>query len=109
MVHKGGYAKFVARARDQGHSWQTMPNLQQEREHLARADRHIAEGARRVAEQIDLIAWMTKKGHDLTEAQKLLRNYEETLAQWRWHRRLIMEEITRLEGSPARGRRLLLT
>jgi hypothetical protein len=70
-----------------------MPNVQQEREHLAQADRHLAEGERRVAEQIILIQHMTERGQDTTEAQRLLRNFEETLEQWHTHRQLILDAI----------------
>jgi hypothetical protein len=70
-----------------------MPNQQQEREHLAKANRDIAEGERRVAEQIILIQQMTERGQDTTQAQQLLQNYEETLEQWYIHRQLILDAI----------------
>jgi hypothetical protein len=72
--------------------------LQMECEHLIMADRHLADGEKRVANQIDLIAWMIQKDHDITEAQKLLRNFEETLEQWHVHRQLILAEIARQEA-----------
>ncbi|WP_246742370.1 hypothetical protein [Microvirga splendida] len=72
-----------------------MPDLQQELRPLAQADRHLADGAGHVAEQIALIEWMTKKGQDTTEAEKLLRNFKQILEQFRVHRRLILDAITR--------------
>ncbi|WP_114771326.1 hypothetical protein [Microvirga subterranea] len=75
-----------------------MSRIRKEREDLAKANVHIAEGERRVAQQIGLIQWMTKKGHDTEEATKLLWNYQTTLETWREHRRLILQEIARLEG-----------
>jgi hypothetical protein len=39
-----------------------MPNVQQEREHLAQADRHLAEGERRLAGQIAIFRHMTERG-----------------------------------------------
>ncbi|WP_114946763.1 hypothetical protein [Microvirga calopogonii] len=72
-----------------------MPNVQQEREHLAKADRDIADGERRVAEQIILIEQMRKDGHDTALAEEFLRNLEQTLEQWHAHRRLILDAIAR--------------
>jgi hypothetical protein len=75
-----------------------VPNLQQELRHLAQADRHLAEGERRVAEQIALIERMTEKGQDTTEARKLLRNFEQTLRQFRVHRQLILDALALARG-----------
>ena len=73
----------------------TMPDMQQEREHLAKANRDIADGERRVAEQIILIQQMTEKGQDTALAEECLRNLEQTLEQWHVHRRLILEALAR--------------
>ncbi len=75
-----------------------MPHAWKEREDLAKADLDIAAGERRVAEQIALIEQMTRKGQNTTEASRLLRNYDETLEQFRFHRQLILDEIARQEG-----------
>lgn len=75
-----------------------MSRAWKEREDLAKADVDIAEGERRLAQQISLIQWMAKKGQDPEEATKLLWNYQTTLEAWREHRRLILQEIARLEG-----------
>ena len=58
-----------------------MIALQREREDLVAADRHLAAGEQRIAEQIALI-------------QRLL---EETMASWQDHRRLILDAIARHE------------
>jgi hypothetical protein len=76
-----------------------MPDLQQEQLDLDRADLHIAQGERRVAEQILLIERMGRKGHDTAEAEKLLRNFEQTLENWRDHRRLILDALERGEAT----------
>ena len=73
----------------------TMPDMQQEREHLAKANRDIAHGERRVAEQIILIQQMTEKGQDTALAEEFLRTLEQTLEQWHIHRRLILEALAR--------------
>jgi hypothetical protein len=70
-----------------------MADLQQEREHLILADRHLAAGERRIAEQITLIEKMIQQGQDAAEAKKLLRNFEVTLKIWHAHRQLILDTI----------------
>ena len=69
-----------------------MTNLQQERDELIQADRRLAEGERRIAEQLDLIAWMTRHGYDTAVAKELLRLMQETLTIWKQHRLLILEK-----------------
>ena len=76
-----------------------MPQASKEREDLAQADQHIAEGEARLAEQRRLIGQMTENGQDSAEAEKLARNFEETLEQFYVHRQLILNEIVRQEGS----------
>jgi hypothetical protein len=49
-------------------------------EHLARAERHIAEGAERLARQQELIDRLTNHNHDTAWAQALLRTMRETQA-----------------------------
>jgi hypothetical protein len=74
-----------------------MPDLQQEREHLAQADEHIAEGRRRVTDQVALIARLAQEEQDTTEAWRLLVTLEETLDEWREHRQVILGSIARLD------------
>jgi hypothetical protein len=72
-----------------------MPDIEQELQHLAQADRQLAEGNRRVAEQIALIEHMTEKSQDTTEARKLLRNFEQILGHFHVHRQLILAALAR--------------
>ena len=74
-----------------------MTHLQQEREELIQADRHLAAGEQRIAEQIALIRWMTERGYDTVVAKDLLRLLEETLTIWKEHRELILGAIARYE------------
>jgi len=76
-----------------------MPSARKEREDLAQADQHIAEGEKRLAEQQRLIEQMAENGQETAEAEKLARNFEETLEQFYVHRQLILDEIARQEGS----------
>ncbi|GJE42464.1 hypothetical protein F6X53_05285 [Methylobacterium soli] len=77
-----------------------MINLEQENDHLAQVDQHIAEGDLRVTEQIALIERMTKDGQDTASATELLRALKEMLEQWRWHRHLILDRIAQLTAEP---------
>ena len=72
-----------------------MPDLEQERAHLALADRHITVGERRDADQARLIEHLAKRGYDTAAARDLLWLLEETLMNWRGHRQLILEMIAR--------------
>ncbi|WP_046869136.1 hypothetical protein [Microvirga massiliensis] len=74
-----------------------MPDLAQERLDLDAADRHLAEGERRITDLILLIEDETAKGRDTTEARKLLRNFEQTMETWRVHRGLIADAIARAQ------------
>lgn len=75
-----------------------MADLAMEKEHLAKADRDIAEGERRVAQQAELIEHMRDKGvHGVPEAEGLLRTLRETLQAWRSHRENILKTIARIE------------
>ena len=76
-----------------------MPYAWKEREELAKVERDIVEGERLAAEQVLRIGWMAKRGHDTKEAEKLLRNCEQSLEQLRRHQQLILDEIVRREGS----------
>jgi hypothetical protein len=72
-----------------------MPDKQKAFEDLAKTERDIAEREKRVAAQIAIIARMTEKGQDTTEAQKLLQDLEKTLKQFRTRRQLIVDALTR--------------
>ena len=72
--------------------------LARERADLARADSDLREGGERVAAQASLVAGLRASGHDLREAERLLRLLGETLVQWGQHRVLILERIAHLEA-----------
>ncbi|WP_201833795.1 hypothetical protein [Microvirga zambiensis] len=76
--------------------------LQREREDLIVADRHLAAGEQRIAEQIALIQKMSREGYDTALARDLLRLLEETMTTWQEHRQLILSAIARHERALAR-------
>ncbi len=82
-----------------------MPHAWKEHQDLAKAEADIAAGERRVAEQILRLEELSRDSHDTTEAERLLRNFEETLEQFRVHRQLILDEIARQEGPDHEARR----
>lgn len=47
-------------------------------EHLAMAERHVAEGQQRVEGQRRLVAEMERDGHDIVEGRRMLAAFEET-------------------------------
>jgi hypothetical protein len=69
-----------------------------EAEHLARAERDIAEGAARIARQAALIDRLQDKGRDV--AAELLANLRQALGQWQDHRDEIPRTIDRLAREP---------
>jgi aspartate aminotransferase-like enzyme len=73
-----------------------VSTLQEEREHLAKADQHIADGNRRVTEQILRIKEMEGRGEDTQRAREMLQTLEAALTQMRRHRQLILDQIARL-------------
>ena len=81
-----------------------MLDLATEREHLAKADRDIAEGQERISRQVELIERLRDGGHDLSDAERLLETLQQTLQAWQDHRDEIARTIARLEsealGSP---------
>lgn len=66
-----------------------------EREHLAKAERDIAEGERRITGQMLLIEKMRRDGHNTTEAETFLLALQQTLAEWQVHREEILRELER--------------
>jgi hypothetical protein len=64
-----------------------------EHDHLAQANRHIADAERRVAGQEALIERLLEQGQDVTLAETLLRTFEDSLAAQRSHRVLILKAI----------------
>ncbi|PVE20656.1 hypothetical protein DC522_30990 [Microvirga sp. KLBC 81] len=72
-----------------------MPDPALEWEHLAKAERDIAEGERRITRQMLLIEKMLQEGRDTAEAEKLLLILRETLAEWQAHREEILRDLER--------------
>ncbi|MBB3021538.1 hypothetical protein FHR70_004639 [Microvirga lupini] len=72
-------------------------DLDQERADLILADRHLAAGEQRIAEQRALIRRMTEHGFNTATARDLLRLLEETMILWQEHRQLILDAIARHE------------
>lgn len=68
---------------------------------LTTATRLIAEGERRIAQQMLLIAGLRSRGLPTAESEKLLGLFVATLKQWNGHRDLIEEAIARLDQAPA--------
>ena len=79
-----------------------MPALEAERRHLAKADCDLADGERRITDQLLLIEQLRTDGHDTTEAENLLLALRQTLEGWWEHLTLIVQAIARLERVPPR-------
>lgn len=75
------------------------PALLVEREHLAMADRHIAEGECRVTAQALLVEQLGTNAYAIGTARDLLLALQQTLDTWNIHRSAILREIARLEGA----------
>jgi len=73
-----------------------MPDLEQERAALLKADQDIADGERRVTEQKLRIRQLIARGEDTTDALETLRLLRESLEIWREHRQSIVDTIARL-------------
>lgn len=63
------------------------------RQHLELANKHVAEGQRRIEAQLALVAKLGRDGHDTTQAKGLLRQFEETLALQIQTRDRIVQEL----------------
>ena len=75
-----------------------MLDLAMEKEHLAKADRDIAEGEKRIARQTALIEHKRTAGiPGLAEAEALLGTLEDTMRIWRSHRATILRTIEEIE------------
>ncbi len=72
-----------------------MSGVQQERESLAEADRHIAEDEERLAVQLRLMEWMIQGGHNTAFAEECLLRLRQDLGHWRACRQLIVNAIAR--------------
>ena len=67
------------------------------REHLAMANRHIADGNLVVTRQRELIARFEADGHDARLALALLARFEDLLAEHLSHRDRLLEEVRSVE------------
>jgi len=75
--------------------------LADERENLAKAERDISAGERRVAAQEVLVERLRRDGHSVREAEGLLLTLRQTLTAWMGHRDEILRQIARLERDAA--------
>ncbi len=78
-----------------------MPDRSAEQEALAKAESDIADGERRVTDQIVLIETLRRDGHDVSEAEKLLQTFRATLVAWYGHRDEILLELARQGALPS--------
>lgn len=76
-----------------------MLDLATEREHLAQANRDIADGEMRIGRQVALVERLRANGHSPTDAEKLLATLRHTLQTWQDHRQEILRAIARLESA----------
>jgi len=70
-----------------------------EREHLAQADRQIAECKAHIARHREIIRKAAQRGQETSWAREMLRAFEETLRIFEKHRQLIVD---RLQGTEQR-------
>ncbi|WP_407525711.1 hypothetical protein [Methylobacterium oryzisoli] len=75
-----------------------MPDLDTETRHLARADRAIAAGERRIAEQVERIAHLRRCDLSIAAAEQLLHTLRQTLIGWQDTREEIRRTIARIEA-----------
>ena len=64
-----------------------------EREHLAQADRHIAECKDHIASHHKFIREIEQRGQDASWAKEMLQAFEETLGVFEKHRQLIIDRL----------------
>jgi uncharacterized protein YigA (DUF484 family) len=62
-----------------------------EREHLAQADRHIAEARDRIARQKEVIAELARGGHQTDVAMSMLHALEHCLHAFEEHRKVVLD------------------
>jgi uncharacterized coiled-coil protein SlyX len=70
------------------------------RQDLATADRHIAQGEARIAQQGKVVRELDADGHNTTEAQSLLRLMQRNLNVMNAHRQEIVHELSRTPDEP---------
>jgi hypothetical protein len=62
-------------------------------EHLAQADRHVAEGKQQVARQREIVAKLERDGHNAAAPRDLLRLFEEMQAMYIADRDRILKDL----------------
>ena len=67
------------------------------REHLAQADRSIAECKNRIARQREIIASAYESGHPTVLPVSLLRVLEENLRSFEKHRQLVLDQLKKTD------------
>ena len=68
-------------------------NRKMELEHLALADKAVAEGERHIAREEQMISDLDRAGYDTKEARSLLATYRRTQDAHVAHRKLILETL----------------
>jgi hypothetical protein len=63
------------------------------RQHLELANKHVAEGQKRIDAQLTLVAKLARDGHDTVQARMLLQQFEDTLALQLETRDRIVQEL----------------
>ena len=71
-----------------------MGALSKLRRDLATADRHIAEGEARIAQQAEIVRELGADGHDTANERSLLRFMQRNLDVMNVHRQLIVRELS---------------
>jgi hypothetical protein len=64
------------------------------RQELETADRHIAEGQARIAQQAEVLCELDADGQDTTDAPNLLRVTQQSLDAMNAHRQQIVRELS---------------
>ena len=70
----------------------SMAALSKQLQDLATADRHIAEGEARIAQQAEIVRALGADGHDTADARSLLRFMQRNLGVMNCHRQQILRE-----------------
>lgn len=72
--------------------------LQAKKALLKKADLDIASGKSRLNAQRTLVQWLDALGHDARQARRLAELMEQSLAEWKRHRELVLARISHLES-----------
>jgi hypothetical protein len=68
-------------------------NQDRERQHLAQADRHIAELKGRIAQQREIVQRLAPRGQPRKEASERLAILQDSLRIFDHHRRLVLDAL----------------